>query len=29
MKLETKKNIRNTTKNTKFGWCGTTERRSA
>jgi len=29
MKLETKKDIRDTTPHAKFGWCGTTGRRSA
>jgi len=29
MKLETKKDIRDTTPHAKFGWCGTTERGSA
>jgi len=29
MKLEIKKDIRDTTPYTKFGWCGTTERGSA
>jgi len=29
MKLETKKDIRNVTPHTKFGWCGTTGRGSA
>jgi len=29
MKLETKKDIRDTTLRAKFGWCGTTGRGSA